>query len=381
MKFVIRVATLICCIALLCTTLPFGMGVSAESAKTKVFLDPFDESSYQQVNGHWTFTKAYKYNVKLPDNYDVDLNKIDSNGGVFGFNGNKPALAAFMTNKTMKIFNDYYGSYTRKTNLFKNYVASESEIIYHFENGFKEFEFMGIAGSPNGIGNWAGAYGMEEAPPLEISYSDNGKDWKVMKYKDMRVMPSGEASTSAYFCNTSRNTSKSKPKIPTSARYLRLRFVNGSDYDAATNTWVARYKNWQCVLGYLLVNEYTEPQSGGSGGTSSTDKGDKPVKPDSSKNDGTTGSTNDDTTASDPVDGNTSTDNTESTGSESSGNTDKPSDTPTGSENVRVEVTRETDWMITGIIIGADVLVLAAVVVTLVLLYKKKVKELEDLNK
>ena len=44
--------------------------------------------------------------------------------------------------------------------------------------------------------------------------------------------------------------------------------------------------------------------------------------------------------------------------------------------DVKTDVKREIDWKITGIIIGADVLVVGGVIAVLILLYKKKVREL-----
>lgn len=238
-KIVIKWLSVAATAVMLLSMASVGFGVSA-AAQTKKFLDPFDESSYQQVNGHWTFTKADRYTVTLPDNYDVDLAKIDGNGGVFGFNPNKPALAAFNTGKTLKLFKEIYGNtpYTRKSNLMKNYVAVETEMVYHFANGFKNFEFMGIASSDSGSGNWAGAYGMEENPPVEFYYSDRADGgWKSMSYASLRVMPAAESSTYCYFTNGDRNTSSAKPSIPTSARYLKIRFKNGCTYDKKTGHW------------------------------------------------------------------------------------------------------------------------------------------------
>ena len=217
---------------------------------------------------------------------------------------------------------------------------------------------MGIAGA----GNWAGAWGMEENPPLEIAYSNTATGgWKTLNYKDMRDMPAAEGSTYCYFRGKS---------IPTSARYLRIRFLNGADYDSAKNFWEPRYENWACALGYLLVNEYTAPQSGGSAsgsstGTSSVNNGGGNTT--SQKPNGTSSADNTSSTAS----ATTSENNGTATESNPENNGNSPSD------DTVVDVKREIDWKITGIIIGADVLVVGGVIAVLILLYKKKVRELK----
>ena len=205
-KFACKISALLCAAAMLTALLP-AFGVSA-AAQTKKFLDPMEDSA---------FPKAYSVKTILPANYDVTEAQIKANGGVFGTNPDKRALAAFKTNKTMKLFKEVFGNdYSRTHTLMKNYVACELELIYEFKNGFKDFEFMGIAGA----GNWAGAWGMEENPPLEIAYSNTATGgWKTLKYKDMRDMPAAEGSTYCYFRGKS---------IPTSARYLRIRFLNGA---------------------------------------------------------------------------------------------------------------------------------------------------------
>lgn len=378
-----------------------GFGVSA-AAQTKKFLDPFDESSYQQVNGHWTFTKADRYTVTLPDNYDVDLAKIDSNGGVFGFNPNKPALAAFNTGKTLKLFKEIYGNtpYTRKSNLMKNYVAVETEMVYHFANGFKNFEFMGIASSDSGSGNWAGAYGMEENPPVEFYYSDRADGgWKSMSYASLRVMPAAESSTYCYFTNGDRNTSSAKPSIPTSARYLKIRFKNGCTYDKKTGHWEENYKNWQCVLGYLLVNEYTAPQSGNSGsGNQSTVSKPGSGNQTGSGNSGSVSRPDGGNTASGSV-SDTDSDNTVDVSQTPDGNQpdtpDKPADGTAGLTDqeviakygdgntqfekymdgdsvIYVLTSRKNDWVFNGILIGCNVVVLAGIAVAAILIARKK---------
>lgn len=400
-KIVIKWLSVAATAVMLLSMASVGFGVSA-AAQTKKFLDPFDESSYQQVNGHWTFTKADRYTVTLPDNYDVDLAKIDGNGGVFGFNPNKPALAAFNTGKTLKLFKEIYGDtpYTRKSNLMKNYVAVETEMVYHFANGFKNFEFMGIASSDSGSGNWAGAYGMEENPPVEFYYSDRADGgWKSMSYASLRVMPAAESSTYCYFTNGDRNTSSAKPSIPTSARYLKIRFKNGCTYDKKTGHWEENYKNWQCVLGYLLVNEYTAPQSGNSGSGNQS----QVSKPDKNNQAGS----NNSNAVSRPDGENTASDSVSNAGSDdaadtpqtpdgkqpdaadtsvdgTAGLTDKEVIAKYGDGNTQFEkymdgdsviyvlTSRKNDWVFNGILIGCNVVVLAGIAVTAILIARKK---------
>ena len=400
-KIVIKWLSVAVTAVMLLSMASVGFGVSA-AAQTKKFLDPFDESSYQQVNGHWTFTKADRYTVTLPDNYDVDLAKIDSNGGVFGFNPNKPALAAFNTGKTLKLFKEIYGDtpYTRKSNLMKNYVAVETEMVYHFANGFKNFEFMGIASSDSGSGNWAGAYGMEENPPVEFYYSDRADGgWKSMSYASLRVMPAAESSTYCYFTNGDRNTSSAKPSIPTSARYLKIRFKNGCTYDKKTGHWEENYKNWQCVLGYLLVNEYTAPQSGNSGSGNQS----QVSKPGSgnqtgSGNSGSVSRPDGGNTASGSV-SDTDSDNTVDVSQTPDGKQPDAADTSVdgtagltdleviakygdgntqfekymdGDSVIYVLTSRKNDWVFNGILIGCNVVVLAGIAVAAILIARKK---------
>lgn len=45
--------------------------------------------------------------------------------------------------------------------------------------------------------------------------------------------------------------------------------------------------------------------------------------------------------------------------------------------DVKTDVKREIDWRITGIIIAADALAVGGVIAALILLYKKKVRELK----
>ena len=388
-----------------------GFGASA-AAQTKKFLDPFDESSYQKVNGHWTFTKADRYTVTLPDNYDVDLAKIDGNGGVFGFNPNKPALAAFSTGKTLKLFKEIYGDtpYVRKNNLMKNYVAVETEMVYHFANGFKDFEFMGIASSDSGSGNWAGAYGMEEDPVVEFYYSDRADGgWKAMTYASLRVMPAAESSTYCYFTNGERNTSSAKPTIPTSARYLKIRFKNGCTYDKASGKWEENYKNWQCVLGYLLVNEYTAPQSGNSGSGNqsqvskpgSTDQTGSSAPGSSAPGSsvpGSSGRPDGENVTSGSV-SDTSSDNTADVSQTPDGKQPDTADKPAngtagltdeeviakygdgdtrfekhmdGDSVIYVLTSRKNDWVFNGILIACNAVVLAGIAVAAILIARKK---------
>ncbi len=400
-KIVIKWLSVAATAVMLLSMASVGFGVSA-AAQTKKFLDPFDESSYQQVNGHWTFTKADRYTVTLPDNYDVDLAKIDSNGGVFGFNPNKPALAAFNTGKTLKLFKEIYGDtpYTRKSNLMKNYVAVETEMVYHFANGFKNFEFMGIASSDSGSGNWAGAYGMEENPPVEFYYSDRADGgWKSMSYASLRVMPAAESSTYCYFTNGDRNTSSAKPSIPTSARYLKIRFKNGCTYDKKTGHWEENYKNWQCVLGYLLVNEYTAPQSGnsGSGNQSQVSKpgsGNQTGSGNSgsvSRPDGgnTASGSVSDTDSDNTVDVSQTPDGKQPDAADTSvdgtaGLTDKEVIAKYGDGNTQFEkymdgdsviyvlTSRKNDWVFNGILIACNAVVLAGIAVAAILIARKK---------
>lgn len=346
-----RISASLCAAVMLAAFLP-ALGVSA-AAQTKKFLDPMEDPA---------FPMAYSVKTVLPENYDVTEAQVKANGGVFGPTSDKRGLAAFKTNKTMKLFKEVYGdNYARTQTLMKNYVACELELIYEFKNGFKDFEFMGIAGA----GNWAGAWGMEENPPLEIAYSDTATGgWKTLSYKDMREMPAAEGSTYCYFRGKS---------IPTSARYLRLRFLNGADYDSTKNFWVPRYENWACALGYLLVNEYTSPQSGGntasSGSTSST--------PGSSSN--TTPQKPNDTASSADSPSDTVSDTTSDTSQPTSDSRSDNTETPPSDDtvvDVTKEVTREIDWKITGILIACDVLAVGGVSLVLILLYKKKVKEL-----
>ena len=351
-KFACKISALLCAAAMLTALLP-AFGVSA-AAQTKKFLDPMEDSA---------FPKAYSVKTILPANYDLTEAQVMANGGVFGMSSDKRALAAFKTNKTMKLFKEVFGNdYSRTQTLMKNYVACELELIYEFKNGFKDFEVMGIAGA----GNWAGAWGMEENPPLEIAYSNTATGgWKTLKYKDMRDMPAAEGSTYCYFRGKN---------IPTNARYLRIRFLNGADYNSAKNFWEPRYENWACALGYLLVNEYTAPQSGGNAsgsnsGTSSVNNSGGNTA--SQKPNGTSSADNISGTVSDAV--------SENDGSATESSPDNNGNTSTDDTvvEVKTDVKREIDWKITGIIIGADVLAVGGVIAVLILLYKKKVSELK----
>ena len=350
-KIACKISALLCAAAMLTALLP-AFGVSA-AAQTKKFLDPMEDSA---------FPKAYSVKTILPANYDVTEAQVKANGGVFGANSDRRALAAFKTNKTMKLFKEVFGNdYSRTHTLMKNYVACELELIYEFKNGFKDFEFMGIAGA----GNWAGAWGMEENPPLEIAYSTTATGgWKTLNYKDMRDMPAAADSKYCYFRGKN---------IPTNARYLRIRFLNGADYNSASNFWEPRYENWACALGYLLVNEYTAPQSGGnasgsnSGTPSVNNSGGNTA---SQKPNGTSSADNISGTVSDAVSEN------DGTATESSPDNNGNTSTDDTVVEVTTDVKRENDWKFNGIIIGADVLAVGGVIAVLILLYKKKVKEL-----
>lgn len=351
-KFAYKILSLVCAGAVSFAAMS-GFGASA-AAETKRFLDPMEDSS---------FPKAYSVKTILPDNYDVTEAQVMANGGVFGPNSDKRALAAFKTNKTMKLFKEVYGDgYTRTQTLMKNYIACELELIYEFKNGFKDFEFMGVAGA----GNWAGAWGMEENPPLEISYSSSATGgWTVLKYKDMREMPAAEGSTYCYFRGKS---------IPTSARYLRIRFLNGADYDGASNMWVPRYKNWTCALGYLLVDEYTAPQSGGN--TSSTPSSGKTNGGTASKNNSQSGVTS---SGSGENASNASeiTSSTDETVSDSAVNDNKSTEvSKNGEAEVSTETVTKIDWPRTVIMFVCELAVVGAVCALLIILYRKKVKKL-----
>ena len=347
-KIVCKISALLCAAAMLTAFLP-TLGTSA-AAQTKRFLDPMENSA---------FPKAYSVKTILPANYDLTEAQVMANGGVFGLSSDKRALAAFKTNKTMKLFKEVFGNdYSRTQTLMKNYVACELELIYEFKNGFKDFEFMGIAGA----GNWAGAWGMEENPPLEIAYSTTAAGgWKTLNYKDMRDMPAAEGSTYCYFRGKN---------IPTNARYLRIRFLNGADYNSASNFWEPRYENWACALGYLLVNEYVTPQSGGgtSGSSSNTASGNSGGNSAVKKPGSTSSAENISSTVSDAASEN------DGTATESSPDNNGNTSSDDTVVEVKTDVKREIDWKITGIIIGADVLAVGGVIAVLILLYKKKVK-------
>lgn len=349
-KFVCKISALLCAAAMLTAFLP-TLGTSA-AAQTKRFLDPMENSA---------FPMAYSVKTILPANYDLTEAQVMANGGVFGISSDKRALAAFKTNKTMKLFKEVFGNdYSRTQTLMKNYVACELELIYEFKNGFKDFEFMGIAGA----GNWAGAWGKEENPPLEIAYSTTAAGgWKTLNYKDMRDMPAAEGSTYCYFRGKN---------IPTNARYLRIRFLNGADYNSASNFWEPRYENWACALGYLLVNEYVTPQSGGgtSGSSSNTSSGNSGGNSAVKKPGSTSSAENKSGTVSDAASEN------DGTATESSPDNNGNTSSDDTIVEVTTDVKRENDWKFNGIIIGADVLVVGGVIAVLILLYKKKVKEL-----
>lgn len=347
-KIAEKVLAALCSAALITALIP-AFGVSA-AAKTTKFLDPLDDSK---------FPMAYSVETVLPPNYDTTEEKILANGGVFGSHTNKPALAAFMTNKTMRLFKEVYGDDYKRTNvLMKNYIACEQTLTYEFKNGFKDFEFMGIAGA----GFWAGAWGKEGV--VEFSYADrlDGK-WTVLDYDKIRDMPAGEASTYCYF----------RSEIPTSARYLRIKFLNGGKWDEQKQAWLETYENWTCVLGYLLVNQYTEPQNtNNNGGTAS-----KPSS--SSQNTSSGGAVSSGSSGSEITSGNnTSSDNTVSDSSAGELTDDELINKyAKGDGDYYVVTSREINWEITGIIIACDVLAVGGVITVLILLYRKKIKELE----
>lgn len=346
-----KILAAVCSVALSAALTP-AFGASAEAETTK-FLDPLDDSS---------FPMAYSVETVLPPNYDTTEEAILANGGVFGSHTNKQALAAFMTNKTMKLFKEVYGEDYKRTNvLMKNYIACEQTLTYEFKNGFKDFEFMGIAGA----GFWAGAWGKKGV--VEFSYADSlDGEWTLLDYDKIRDMPAGQDSTYCYF----------RSEVPTSARYLRIKFLNGGKWDEEKQAWLETYENWTCVLGYLLVNQYTEPQnvsSGNSGGTASDT---------SSSSQGTASGDNAGSVSSgaeSDISGGTGSNNIVS--DSSAGNMtdeeliDKYAD---GDGDYYVVTTREINWKITGIIIGCDVLAVGGVITALILLYRKKVRQLKN---
>ena len=69
----------------------------------------------------------------------------------------------------------------------------------------------------------------------------------------------------------------------------------------------------------------------------------------------------------------------ENNGTTTENNSDNNGNSPSDDTvvDVKTDVKREIDWKITGIIIGADVLVVGGVIAVLILLYKKKVRELK----
>jgi len=350
MKIVKKILATVCTATILLTV--SSVGCLAASAETKKFLDPYDNSS---------FPLAYKVNITLPDNYDVKLDVIKSNGGVFGMSNDKRALAAFKTNKTMSLFKEFYGdSFNRTQTLLKNYVAVDLELIYKFDNGFKDFEFMGIAGA----GFWAGAYGKDTT--IQFAYSDSASGgWQTYDYESIREMPAEQDSTYCYFKSSD---------VPISARYLRVKFLNGADWDATNNKWVPYYANWDCALGYMLVDQYTTPQSTSgatsssmtSSGKSSTGTtvigGTSPEEGDSSIESDTASSIESDT-ASSITDENIADVTDEELANQLLNNGD-----------YCVVTSREIDWKVTWIIIAADAMAVGGAIAVLILLYSRKLK-------
>lgn len=221
------------------TLLLQGTLVGSAAPATKEWLDPFNDAS---------FPLAKAVNMKYPAGYDAKPAKDK----VFSLNSDKKALAVIKTGATQELFERVLGkkfSEVRKSTLMKDYVGVELEIIYEFKNGFKEFEFMGACGEP---GIWAGMFGKENT--IEFSYADtqNGP-YHAYDYKAIRDITSAD-STRAYF------RSSAVGDVPTSARYLKIRFLHGFDESGKPEDNKANYPsyaNWMCALGYLYVKEYT----------------------------------------------------------------------------------------------------------------------------
>lgn len=218
------------------------MTAFADTPATKDWMDPFDNAA---------FPKAAKVNVKYPSYYETKPAKDK----VFSLNGDPKSLAAVKNNKTVRLFNQVLGGFNRTGTLLKDYVAVTMELIYHFENGFQEFEFMGVCGQP---GIWAGMFGKENT--IEFAYAEKETGpWTTYKYKEIRDITSAE-STRAYF---------SSDAVPTSARYLKITFLECNDENYPNkDSDKPLISNWQCGLGYLYVKEYTTAQSGNTTTTS-----------------------------------------------------------------------------------------------------------------
>lgn len=226
-----------------------GVIFGAAEPETREWLDPFNDAS---------FPLAKSVNIEYPPNYDAQPAKDK----IFSLNGDKKALAAIKTGATDELFKRVLGkgfSEVRQSTLLKDYVGVQLELIYEFENGFQEFEFMGACGEP---GIWAGMYGMENT--IEFAYADKEEGpYHTYDYLSIREIASAD-STRAYF------RSSLAGDIPTSARYLRITFLHGYDEssDPAGNTMnYPAYLNWKCALGYLYVREYVTPPASGSGTT------------------------------------------------------------------------------------------------------------------
>lgn len=220
----------------------FAMTAFADTPATKDWMDPLDNAA---------FPKAAKVNVKYPSYYETKPAKDK----VFSLNGDPKSLAAVKNNKTVRLFNQVLGGFNRTGTLLKDYVAVTMELIYHFENGFQEFEFMGVCGQP---GIWAGMFGKENT--IEFAYAEKETGpWTTYKYKEIRDITSAE-STRAYF---------SSDAVPTSARYLKITFLECNDENYPNkDSDKPLISNWQCGLGYLYVKEYTTAQSGNTTTTS-----------------------------------------------------------------------------------------------------------------
>lgn len=288
-----------------------GALIGSAAPATKEWLDPFNDAA---------FPLAKAVNMKYPDNYDAKPSKDK----VFSLNNDKKALAAIKTGATQELFERVMGkkfSEVRQSTLMKDYVGVELEVIYEFKNGFKEFEFMGACGEP---GIWAGMFGKENT--IEFSYADtlNGP-YHAYDYKSIRDITSAD-STRAYF------RSSAVGDVPTSARYLKIKFMHGFDETSNpadnTNNYPA-YTNWMCALGYLYVKEYTAAP--GVGGTT------------------TTTSRNNTTTAATPVNNATATAPLNNTVTTASGNkTDAVSDGQTTSPEPEKTESRTTDTAVSG---------------------------------
>ena len=90
-----------------------------------------NQKVFRPHGGFGVSWQAYSVKTILPANYDVTEAQVKANGGVFGANSDKRALAAFKTNKTTKLFKEVFGNdYSRAHTLMKNYVARVAERFY-----------------------------------------------------------------------------------------------------------------------------------------------------------------------------------------------------------------------------------------------------------